>query len=100
MALSHHEHVELRSVCDTVHTLKGFTVFHLLVKLCSLHRSQALGELTVTTSQKHELCTPLVLVMGKSEDEEAILTEGKCKDAVFLHVVPPFSHIHVELLSR
>lgn len=43
------------------------------MKWCSPLRSQALGVLGVTTCQRADVYTPLLQVMGKSEDEEAIL---------------------------
>jgi hypothetical protein len=37
-----------------------------------------LGVLGVSTYQRLESCTPLMMVMGMSEDEEAILIGGQC----------------------
>lgn len=57
------------------HPKRKFIVFHLLVKCCSPRRAQTLGVLGIATCQRPEVCTTVVLVVGLSEDEEAILIE-------------------------
>ena len=61
-----------------------------------------LGVLGVSTYQRPELYTPLVLVMGKSE---AILMAGQCRNTrnkrpCSCMEIHSFSHMHVEFLIK